>query len=219
MLELNGMKVIKRIDFDPEFEPVILDPISPSPIIKHQVLSGAEKGSQVIYRAKKEAVRIRQKAKTILAEAVAEKEEERKRGYEEGYQEGLGQLSERILEAESAREKVFGEAEPEIIRMVMEIGEKVIGREIKKGAVVDVLQKTISESVGQKVIVRLNPDDFATVKAKQAEFLAAAGQSRSLGFREDESIPAGGCIVESELGTVDARLETQLAAIRKALGL
>ncbi len=212
-------KIIKRIDFDPEFEPVVLDPVFPSPIIKHQVLSGAEKGSQVIDRARKEAARIRQKVKTILAEAVAEKEEERRRGYEEGSQEGLRQLSQRILEAETAREKVMAEAEPEIIRMVMEIAEKVIGREIERGAVVDVVKKTILESVGQKVIVRLHPTDLATIKERQAEFLAAAGQSRSLGFREDETVPPGGCIVESELGKVDARLETQLAAIRKALGL
>jgi type III secretion protein L len=33
----------------------------------------------------------------------------------------------------------------------------------------------------------------------------------------DPKVASGGCIIESEVGTVDARLETQLRALEKAL--
>jgi flagellar biosynthesis/type III secretory pathway protein FliH len=38
-------------------------------------------------------------------------------------------------------------------------------------------------------------------------------------FREDESIIPGGCIVETEVGTIDAQIDTQLKAIKKALNI
>jgi flagellar biosynthesis/type III secretory pathway protein FliH len=40
-----------------------------------------------------------------------------------------------------------------------------------------------------------------------------------MNIKEDEQIPPGGCVVETEMGAVDARLETQMTAIKKALGL
>ena len=57
------------------------------------------------------------------------------------------------------------------------------------------------------------------LKEHEKDLLTVIDQTQSISVKEDEEIPAGGCIVETELGTVDARLETQLRAIKKALGL
>jgi flagellar biosynthesis/type III secretory pathway protein FliH len=35
----------------------------------------------------------------------------------------------------------------------------------------------------------------------------------------DPALTRGGCVVDTELGTVDARLETRLDALARALGL
>jgi flagellar biosynthesis/type III secretory pathway protein FliH len=207
-------KVIKRIDFDPEFEPVLF-----SPVIEREVLDGLQKARKMIERARAEAARIRKNARGVLAEAQVEREEERRRGFEEGRQEGLAELTEKIVGAGEAHEKVLREAEPEIVRMVMEIAEKVIGRELKKGAVVDVVKKAVAQAVGQKIAVRVHPSDASVLKEKEAELMEVLDQTQSIVVKEDETVPPGGCLVESELGTVDARLETQLKGIRKALGL
>lgn len=207
-------KIIKRIDFDPEFIPITF-----SSVIEHEVIDGAAKAKEIIARVRREAQKIRKSAKDLVLQARVEKEEERKRGFEEGKEEGLAQLTEKIVEAERAHEKVLREAEPEIIRMVMEIAEKVIGREIKKGAVADIVKKAITQSVGRKIVVRVHPADMPVLKEKEAELMAALDQTQSIAVREDDTIAAGGCIIETELGTVDARLETQLKGIRKALGL
>lgn len=210
--------IIKKIDFDPDFEP-LAGLAGKTPVIKHQLLTGLEQEKLILQRAQDEAREIRRRASEVLEQAEREREEERKRGYEEGREEGLGEFSEKVMEAGHAKEKVLREAEPEIVRMVMDIAEKVIGREIKKGAVVDVVRKAIRESVGQKIVVRVNTLDMEVIRGKEAELLAELDKVHSLSVREDETVPLGGCIIETELGTVDARLEVQLAAIRKALGL
>ena len=218
-MSLQNTKIIRRIDFDPEFEPVSIGATGFSPVIEHEVLSGLEKSREIVARARKEAARLRKRGRDLLAQAVVEKEEERKLGFEEGVEQGQAELTGKIAQAAVAHERILREAEPEIVRMVMEIAEKVIGREMKKGAVVDVVKKALTQSVGQRIMVRIHPSDLEAVKERQGEILSLAGEGRAISVKEDEEVPAGGCIVETELGTVDARLETQLKAIRKALGL
>ena len=114
---------------------------------------------------------------------------------------------------------MLSEAEPQIIRMVMDIAEKVIGRQIEKGAIVDVVKNAISQAAGRKIVVRVHPADVPMIREREKDLFASLDQNQSVSVKEDEEIPPGGCIVETEMGTVDARLETQLNAIKKALGL
>ncbi|HEX5035691.1 MAG TPA: FliH/SctL family protein [bacterium] len=210
----STQKVIKRVQFDPEFRPVNI-----APIIKGRVMTAYEEAKGIVTRARQEGTRIRREAKATLEQAVVEKGAERERGYNQGLQEGLAQLSEKILETELAREKILGDAEPQIIQMVMDIAEKVIGREVEKGAIVDVVKQAISQAVGKKITVRINPLDVPFMREREKELFQVIDQTQSVNIKEDEQIPPGGCVVETEMGAVDARLETQITAIRKALGL
>ncbi len=207
-------KIIKRIDFDPEFDPIHLPPV-----VGREVLDSLEQAKKIIGAARSEAATIRRQSHETLAKAEKEREEERRMGRDEGYEEGLGELSEKILEAGVAKEKVMKEAEPEIVRMVMEIAEKVIGREMERGGIVPLVKKAIGQAVGRKIQIRVHPHDYETLKGHEADLVSALDQTQSITLKEDEEIPAGGCVLESELGTVDAKLETQLKAIRKVLGL
>jgi flagellar biosynthesis/type III secretory pathway protein FliH len=207
-------KIIKAINFDPEFRPVIV-----GPILKHRVVTAFEEAKGIILTARSEATRLRSQAEATRQQAVVEKEAERERGFQQGLQAGLAELSEKIIEAEFGREKILNEAEPQIIRMVMDIAEKVIGREVEKGAIVDIVKQAISQAVGRKVTVRINPQDVPAMKEREKDLMTALDGTQTVSIKEDEQIPPGGCVVETEKGAVDARLETQLEAIKKALGL
>ena len=208
-------KIINRIDFDPEFEPLL----SSAVLIPRRVLEGMSQAKSILNESRKEASEIRKRAHEILEEAKLVREEERKRGYEEGHEEGLAEWSQKILEAGSAYEKILKDAEPQMIQMIMNIAEKVIGRAVEQGAILDVIRKAVSEATGKKITVRVHPSDLVFVKKREKEMMNIVDQNESLTFREDESVSVGGCIVETELGTVDARLELQLTAIRKVFGL
>ncbi len=207
--------IIKRLQFDPEFEPLL----SSGPVVKFRAMKAADQATALLRQAKQDAENIKAKAREVLQDAERDYEDERQRGYEDGLEEGRGTWSQKLMEAATAKEKMLQDAEPQIIRMVMDIAEKVIGRAVEKGAVVEVIKKTIEESSGKKITVKIHPKDWETVKAREQELVSALDQRRSISVREDESVGPGGCIVETELGTVDARLELQLKAIRNALGL
>jgi type III secretion protein L len=72
--------------------------------------------------------------------------------------------------------------------------------------------------VGQQLVLRLNPADKKKME-KGSDWEAIQKAGRRISLVADETLKPGDCIVESELGTVDARLENQWKAIRKAMGV
>ena len=64
------------------------------------------------------------------------------------------------------------------------------------------------------ISLRLHPDDHALVAAGAADDLAARG-ARLIG---DVSVTRGGCVIESDLGVIDASIEARWHRAAAALG-
>ena len=61
----------------------------------------------------------------------------------------------------------------------------------------------------RRILLRVHPRD--------ADLLAGLPWLRSLELLEDETLSRGGCMVESEQGIVDGRIETRLDSLERAL--
>lgn len=68
----------------------------------------------------------------------------------------------------------------------------------------------------QQVTVRLHPGDLAALQAAGGMEGALASGAR-VQWVADKSIELGGCVVETDGGTLDARLETQVERLRATL--
>jgi flagellar assembly protein FliH len=68
-----------------------------------------------------------------------------------------------------------------------------------------------------EVSVFLNPDDLALLEEHQSVLLNGAGSHPVLKFRADEKITRGGCLLASKFGELDARLETKIELLKKAV--
>ena len=64
--------------------------------------------------------------------------------------------------------------------------------------------------------VRVSPEDLPHIENARQKF-DAAGRGRFIDFIADQAVKFGGCIIESDSGTIDARLETQLKILENAL--
>ena len=70
----------------------------------------------------------------------------------------------------------------------------------------------------QHVTIRVAPADEKAVRAELASMLASVpGGTSFLDVVPDARLERGACLLESELGVVDASLETQLKALENAL--
>lgn len=188
-------------------------------VLDRRVIAAGETAERIIRDAEAEAERIRKAAETLRAGVESVREQARREGFAKGEAAGKALVTEQLLRLDRMREEFFSKAEPEIIRLVLAIAEKLIGQIAaeRPDTVKGVVRQALERSIGDRITVKLNPEDYRTVMSEGYEFRDVLDRTKRLLFKEDETIHKGGCVVETEVGTIDAQIETQLEAIRKAL--
>lgn len=188
-------------------------------VIDKKTLEARSRAETMIADAETEAAKIKQRAQKVLNEVEAVREKARKEGFAAGESKGLSQVTEKLVKLEAIKEKFYRETEKDIVKLVVAIAEKVIGKivEDRPDVIRDVVRQALERSIGDRITVRINPDDYKTLVKENVEFRDVLDRTKRLHFKEDDTIAKGGCVVETEVGTIDAQIETQLDAIRKAL--
>ena len=69
----------------------------------------------------------------------------------------------------------------------------------------------------KQVTVRVSPDQVAVVQENLGPILADFPATGFIDVTADSRIKTNGCIVESDVGVVDASIEVQLAAMKRSL--
>src|SRR3989344_2390264 len=207
---VKGAEEDEKLGFKRSHNPVLAPR---SGVITKAELSAQDKAQILIEEAQKEVDRIQQEAEGMLAHVQSEMEKAKKEGYRKGKEEGQAELTEEILKIRKLKEEFFANSEPEMIKLVMAIAEKVIGKLVEEH------KEAIDHSLGDRIVVRLHPDDLKRLRTEDLQFKNILDRTKHLHFKEDDTIQKGGCVVETEVGTIDAQLENQLKAIRKALGV
>ncbi|BBO66760.1 hypothetical protein DSCA_06900 [Desulfosarcina alkanivorans] len=124
-------------------------------------------------------------------------------------------LKEAVAALVRARQQDVERMETETVRLALAIARRIIGHESDQGAVIAHVVKTAMEKVSDPryLTLKLNPEDIDAVKAFQHELLPDDDVSADLRLDADENIRRGGCIIETKLGDVDARIDQQIKII------
>lgn len=187
-------------------------PPAPPRVIKRSVLEAGREATEIISRAMRQAALTRDEAASDARELLAVTQRETR-------EQCLAEWTDNLLAARGTRDAALAEVEREVLSLAVRIAEKIIGRELEQhpDAIADVIATAIRHARQHEILtVRINPADAPTVETHRTQ-LDATGRARFLDFVPDPRIKRGGCVIESESGTVDAELETQLRVIEKAL--
>ena len=151
-------------------------------------------------------------------EALQEFERQKKAGYKEGIEIGKAEISEKMLDCVSQTAVYFSKLEDVLIDLVMRILRKVIGEFDRKDVVEQVVKRALESTRNEtQVTVRVSPNQAEQLQTRVQSFTTAFPKIQVLSIQPDARIPEGGCVLETEMGVVDASLETQLKAIEKSL--
>jgi flagellar assembly protein FliH len=178
-----------------------------------------------------------QASKKLRAQAVEQ-------GYQDGYAKGLVQgeqdghaqaqaravaerellradIADFIAHIEAERVRAWSEMEPRIIEMVFALSAQVIKQEIEVNreialSVVRNALRRVTDSTSLRI--RVHADDLETVRTNRADLLTLVDGANHVEIIEDRRVGAGGCILETSAGSIDARIETQLETLSDALG-
>ena len=132
----------------------------------------------------------------------------------------LQALTDALEEVNHLRESLARNSSRDMLRMVMAISEQVIRRslEVQPEIILALIENALQASVqADSFRIHVSPQDLEMVKQQKPLFLASISGLKNIAFEADAAITPGGCRVESELGDVDATIETQLEEISKVL--
>lgn len=172
-----------------------------------------------------------QERQNVQAMLLAEVDAAKAQGYQDGLAQGVRQAEadcagmieaaeEQYRSALDERRRYLAEAEPMIVDLALGIAKKIITRESSadRSFVVDVVRTALEEMHdGGKVEVRVHPDDHEAVQQSRELLRKAVPGQTELLIIKDHSVEAGGCVVCTAFGNIDARIDTQLEEVRKAL--
>ena len=155
---------------------------------------------------------------------------EKEQAYRSGFEDGKEMIKEEeekvvqlflnlIEELKKQREEYLKSVEKEMLGLSLEIASKVIQQKIERDE--KIILKNLKHALKHlldkgRIIIRLNPADLEIVSKHSKEIKSAEGL-KELILEEDSKIARGGCLIHSELGHIDAQIETQLEMIGKAL--
>jgi flagellar assembly protein FliH len=181
-----------------------------------------------------------QQAEEIRKKAQAE-------GHSEGYRNGLKQaeteiaersqqladqmveqrlstvlpaVSELLDEIVSARSQCQAEWERELVDLSTGIAAKLIRRtfEATPEAMAGVVQEAVQLAVGKTSLeLRMNPVDLEALGDRVRVAVQESARGIEIKLLGDEKVSAGGCIVVTEHGEIDAQIETMLTRISDEL--
>lgn len=129
----------------------------------------------------------------------------------------LRRLASTIEEVQALRAEIVQKTERQVVELSLAIARRVINREISLDhdllvAMARVALDRIADT--QSATIRLHPDDYSAMMARQAPDRTPA---RAVRIVADPTVARGGCLVQSEFGLIDVSTAAQLHELSVAL--
>ena len=125
-------------------------------------------------------------------------------------------LAETLTSLGTLRDRLDREYVQSMRELAIEVASRIVRERIDEGD--PVAARALDEALSalpesQDLVARIHPDDVAGIR----EHLEKTPTRAGIELVEDPAISRGGCVLESSLGTVDARVETATSALRNAV--
>ena len=212
-------------------EDIIEEPVPPPPPppqIDKEIIEEAERNAEeIIKKARAEAKKLIEETKLYSQSAFAQAERDgfgqgKEKGFEAG-REDMGNLikeAKNVLEqAKQARELVIRAIEPEVAKLSIRIAEKIIQTqvEINQDIVINMIRSALDKvKQREEVLIKVSQEDYEYVREKKDVFACMVEGLKTMDIVVDPGVERGGCIIETNLGNVDARISTQIQTVQLA---
>lgn len=156
-------------------------------------------------------------------------------GYEDGYLQGkleaetelrtqydekLNQVQQILTDAFEQKKAIIDEAEPFLLELSASIAEQIVKQELKSypHKFVELIQQHIIRfKEKEHITICVHPDDFELIHSQRAHLLSVVNGETEIRIIPDHSVSQQGCIIRTAYGSIDARIDTQIEEIKKAI--
>lgn len=194
------------------------------PVIYHAVSSLKDNEVEEDLEKRKEEEKRETELKAVADEAYSNGRLDAEKSFEQELNEIKNRnvalvtmLQNVVKEFIEKRERLWEESESEINKLILMIAGKVVGYEINSNSLnvaQHVLKDAISYAKEKRIIaVRFSGDDAKKVNELGEIHIT----NKNIKFIEDTTISPGGCVIDTNFGSIDSRIETRWEEIVKTL--
>ncbi len=122
-----------------------------------------------------------------------------------------------ILEVNKLRSTLYAQIEHEVVNLAIAVAKKIVHREIQVDR--DIIQTLVRVALGHvseksSVTIHLNPTDYNYLLEQRAELSQSEG--RDISLLSDKSVERGGCLIQTDCGDIDARVQEEFREVEQA---
>ena len=160
-------------------------------------------------------------------------EELQKNAFQKGFAEGrkvgfdagtkkmdpvISSLHQALVKLQNIRQEIHQEIEKEVVQLALAIAKKIVCHEVKttRETVVCIAREALSrvENPG-KIKIKLNPEDLQFINDTRSQLSRFLQNVDNIRFEAADSVQSGGCLIETDRGDIDARIEKQFQVIEE----
>ncbi len=157
------------------------------------------------------------KAEEIKAEALRFKEDVFSKARIEAKADVQARAAEELARANVQAGQIVADAEKEVLELALKVAAKIIGRDLERdpSLVLEIVAGCTDAARSSKaMIIKVHPDDGKLLREKRPRLIELIGRSVDLSIRDDSEVEKGGCIIQTEYGTIDGQIRTQLQMLQ-----
>jgi len=192
---------------------------------------GSQEFVDRFYREKKERTPQERKIKELEEKCQADVQQAFQNGYAQGQAAGLrqgmieaqriqAQLNSVMTELVNYQHTIYEQSKAQLLELAFAVADKITSARAatEQDAVIESINRCIAEILDKtRIRVKVNPTQYEYVKGALAE-LTRANESISVATVEaDTRVSIGGCIIDTDSGSADARIESEMQALKEKL--
>jgi flagellar assembly protein FliH len=124
-----------------------------------------------------------------------------------------------IREIGKLKRTLYSQVEHQVVKLALEVAKKVVHREVRvdREIVQTLIRVALSHvAVKSAVTIHVNPADYSFVVDQYSGSMRSGAGDREMILVADRSVDRGGCLIETECGDIDARIEEEFREVEHA---
>ena len=131
----------------------------------------------------------------------------------------LMSLQEVLSQLNDIRKKTYQQIEREVVDLALAIARQIICQEVTLNR--DIVACVAREALAKvedpgRIKIKMNPSDLEFINKTRSQLNDLLQDIDNVTLEAEEKIQCGGCIIETDLGEIDARIERQLQAVQES---
>jgi len=195
----------------------ILDTNAVLPPLEGKIVPSKAFGS--IVQSQEILQQVVQKEEEYRKKVAKECEEIKAQAEKEGFEAGYAAWAEMVRTMEKEVKLVREELQKSVMPVALRAAKKIVASELetRPEAIVDIVMSTLKTVAQHKrIVVYVSKKDYASIEKGKNRIKAIFDELETLSLREREDIEQGGCIIETEGGIINARLEDRWKTLEAA---